>query len=113
MSWSSELAAYAQAYADNYDCSGTLTHSGGKYGENLGLGYTTTGVVDAWYNEISDYDWSNPSGDHFTQVVWKSTTQLGCGYKVCDNIWGQYTICSYNPAGNYAGQYAANVLPLV
>jgi uncharacterized protein YkwD len=112
LSWSSELEAYAQAYADQYDCSGTLTHSGGSYGENLGLGYTTTGVVEAWYDEISYYDYSNPAGSHFTQVVWKSTTQLGCATKQCGSYWGQYTICSYNPAGNYAGEYSANVLPL-
>lgn len=113
LSWSSELAAYAQAYADKYDCSGTLTHSGGPYGENLGLGYSTTGVVDAWYSEIKEYNWNSPSASHFTQVVWKSTTQLGCGYKQCGSYWGQYTICSYNPAGNFAGEYSENVLPLV
>jgi uncharacterized protein YkwD len=113
LSWSSDLEAYAQAYADKYDCSGTLTHSGGSYGENLGLGYTTTGVVEAWYDEISYYDYSNPAGSHFTQVVWKSTTQLGCATKQCGSYWGQYTICSYNPAGNYAGEYSENVLPLV
>jgi uncharacterized protein YkwD len=109
LSWSDELASYAQAYADKYDCSGTLTHSGGKYGENLGLGYTTTGVVDAWYDEKSYYNPSSPAASHFTQVVWKSTTKLGCAKITCDNIWGQYTICSYDPAGNVGGQYAANV----
>lgn len=112
LTWSSTLEAYAQAYADKYDCSGSLTHSGGNYGENLGLGYTTTGVVDAWYDEISYYDWSNPSASHFTQVVWKSTTEVGCAYKTCGSYWGQYTICSYNPAGNVAGEYSENVLPL-
>jgi uncharacterized protein YkwD len=86
-----------------------LTHSGGKYGENLGLGYTTTGVVDAWYDEKSYYNPSSPAASHFTQVVWKSTTKLGCAKITCDNIWGQYTICSYDPAGNVGGQYAANV----
>ena len=85
LSWSDTLASYAQDYADNYDCSGTLTHSGGPYGENLALGYDGPAAVDAWYNEISNYDFSNPgfssNTGHFTQVVWKSTTQVGCGIK--------------------------------
>ena len=116
LTWSDTLATYAQDYADNYDCSGTLTHSGGPYGENLALGYDGPGAVDAWYNEISDYDFSNPgfssNTGHFTQVVWKSTTQVGCGIKTCGGAWGDYVICSYNPAGNYGGEYADNVEPL-
>ncbi|CAI4043665.1 hypothetical protein SKDZ_10G1340 [Saccharomyces kudriavzevii ZP591] len=116
LTWSNTLATYAQDYADNYDCSGTLTHSGGPYGENLALGYDATSAVDAWYNEISSYDFSNPgfSGNtgHFTQVVWKSTTQVGCGIKTCGGAWGDYVICSYDPAGNYEGEYADNVEPL-
>ncbi|CDO93499.1 unnamed protein product [Kluyveromyces dobzhanskii CBS 2104] len=116
LSWSADLASYAQNYADNYDCSGSLTHSGGQYGENLALGYGTTGAVDAWYNEIKDYDFS--SGDyssstgHFTQVVWKSTTKVGCGIKECGGVWGDYIICSYDPAGNMLGDFASNVEPL-
>jgi len=109
LSWSDKLAKYAQDYADQYDCSGTLTHSGGPYGENLGLGYSTSGVVDAWYNEKSYYNPNSPAASHFTQVVWKSTTELGCGYKQCGSYWGQYTVCSYNPAGNVAGEYKQNV----
>lgn len=116
LSWSDELASYAQDYADKYDCSGTLTHSGGKYGENLAVGYDATGSVDAWYNEIDSYDYSNPtfssSTGHFTQVVWKSSTELGCGIKKCGSYWGSYVICSYNPAGNYLGKFADNVEPL-
>lgn len=116
LSWSDTLATYAQNYADAYDCSGTLTHSGGSYGENLALGYDAAGAVDAWYNEISGYDWSDPnyssSTGHFTQVVWKSSTQLGCGIKACGGAWGSYVICSYNPAGNYIGEFAENVEPL-
>lgn len=111
--WNETLEEYAQAYADKYDCSGTLTHSGGSYGENLGLGYTTTGVVDAWYDEISEYSSSDPVASHYTQVVWKATTEVGCAKKYCDSYWGQYTICSYYTAGNVIGYFSENVLPLV
>lgn len=115
LTWDSTLAAYAQAYADKYDCSGTLTHSGGQYGENLALGYTVTGSIDAWYSEGDNYNYGSSCSvyDHFTQVVWKSTTKVGCGYKKCDSYWGTYIVCSYDPAGNYIGECDSNVLPLV
>ncbi|KAG0673136.1 hypothetical protein C6P40_003195 [Pichia californica] len=112
LTWDSTLEAYAQAYADKYDCSGSLTHSGGAYGENLALGYTTTGSVDAWYSEGNDYTYGSACSvyDHFTQVIWKSTTKVGCGYKYCNSYWGTYIVCSYDPAGNYVGECDTNVL---
>ncbi|KAI0461682.1 hypothetical protein LJB42_004755 [Komagataella kurtzmanii] len=118
LTWSTELADYAQGYADSYTCGSSLAHTGGPYGENLASGYSPAGSVEAWYNEISDYDFSNPGYSagtgHFTQVVWKSTTQLGCGYKECSTD-RYYIICEYAPRGNIvsAGYFEDNVLPPV
>ncbi|GAV27995.1 hypothetical protein PMKS-001463 [Pichia membranifaciens] len=115
LSWDDTLASYAQNYADSYDCSGTLTHSGGQYGENLALGYTTTGSVDAWYSEGNGYNYGSGCSvyDHFTQVIWESTTKVGCGFKQCDSYWGTYIICSYDPAGNFVGKCDSQVVPPV
>lgn len=117
LSWSNELYQYAQAFADKFDCANVqLKHSYGKYGENLAAGATSAyKVVDMWYNEVDDYNWSSQSRyDHFTQVVWKSTSKLGCAYKDCrSNNWGYYTVCSYDPAGNVLGQAKQNVSPKV
>lgn len=113
LSWDLTLALYAQANADSYSCSGSLLHTGGPYGENLAAGYSSgLASVSAWYNEINDYDWSSTSTfNHFTQVVWKSTTKLGCAYKDCrSNNWGLYVICEYDPAGNMIGEVSENVL---
>jgi hypothetical protein len=51
------------------------------------------------------------------QVVWKSSTALGCAYKQCKTVGGldgwtdaHYMVCRYSPPGNWAGQYQANVL---
>lgn len=112
--WDDTLYAYAAQYAANYDCSGTLTHSGGPYGENLALGYTLEGAIDAWYAEGDNYDYGSCSVlNHFTAVVWKSSTHVGCATKQCNNAWGEYLICSYSPAGNVVGECSENVLPLV
>lgn len=111
LTWDKQLYQYAQDYADKYDCSGQLTHSGGPYGENLALGYSSgTLALDAWYNEGQSYDYSGNSFDHFTQVIWKGTTKLGCAYKDCSaENWGKYIVCSYDPAGNVGGQSKMNV----
>ena len=47
---------------------------------------------------------------HFTQVVWKSTTQLGCGIASCPGLFGEsrgtatYHVCLYDPVGNVVGE---------
>jgi pathogenesis-related protein 1 len=112
LAWDQQVYQYAQDYADKYDCSGQLTHSGGQYGENLAVGYSSGPLaLDAWYDEGQTYDYSSANSfDHFTQVVWKSTTKLGCAYKDCSaQNWGKYIICSYDPAGNFGGQSKLNV----
>jgi hypothetical protein len=66
-----------------------------------------------WYGEVQQYAF--PDGGfsmetgHFTQVVWRQTTQLGCGVSTCRgmDIW----VCEYDPPGNVQGQYRQNVLP--
>ncbi|ODQ82030.1 hypothetical protein BABINDRAFT_114500 [Babjeviella inositovora NRRL Y-12698] len=113
LTWDNTLADYAKNYADStYKCNGDLKHSGGKYGENLSAGYSTTGAVDAWYDEGANYNYNSEDDyDHFTQLIWKSTTKLGCAYIDCGGAWGRYIICEYDPHGNVFSQFQANVLP--
>jgi hypothetical protein len=48
---------------------------------------------------------------HYTQIVWKTTTRLGCGVALCDQNspfmgfpkW-EFWVCNYAPPGNYNGQ---------
>jgi hypothetical protein len=43
---------------------------------------------------------------HYTQVVWRKTTQVGCGVSTCTKggeMWDIW-ICNYSPAGNFVGQ---------
>ncbi|ESK98377.1 hypothetical protein Moror_127 [Moniliophthora roreri MCA 2997] len=117
LTWSDEAASKAQQWANN--CK--FEHSGGSlgsFGENLAAGtsdsYTIARAVKGWTDEVSDYDPNNPKASHFTQVVWKATTQVGCALVLCDGIFegfgkARYYVCEYTPQGNVGGQFAANV----
>ncbi|KAG9322715.1 hypothetical protein KVV02_000793 [Mortierella alpina] len=96
----------AANWGDNWLQKCEFKHSGGgpyNYGENLAAGYTDfKSAIDAWYSEYNNYDYKAPGFSmdtgHFTQVVWKSTTSIGCAKRECPD-WTIY-ICNYDPAGN-------------
>lgn len=78
----------------------------GGIGENLAFGYASlTDAIDDWYKEAALFDfdrptWSNATG-HFTQLVWRSTTGVGCAVNPeCE--WATYT-CHYIAPGNVIG----------
>ncbi|KAL5707214.1 hypothetical protein ACHQM5_025291 [Ranunculus cassubicifolius] len=114
LAWSDTLATYAQNYAATMTSTCDLVHSGGKYGENLAGSTGSLTYVDSvnmWVAEEQNYDYSSntcPGGDgvcgHYTQVVWKNTANVGCGGVVCDN-GGTFIICSYDPPGNFVGEW--------
>lgn len=111
LSWSDELASYAEKMANDYQCGGSLQHSHGKYGENLAVGYDgASGTVQAWYDEGKNYQYSSATElNHFTQVIWKKSKQLGCAQKQCGS--GPYVVCEYYPAGNMMGEGKENLSP--
>jgi uncharacterized protein YkwD len=115
LTWSDNLSSVAQAWADG--CK--FEHSGGQFGENLAAGtgdsYTIATAVKSWTDEVSQYNSNDPQPSHFTQVVWKATTQVGCAVKDCSGIFdasyglAHYHVCEYSPAGNVIGEFAQNV----
>ena len=108
LKWSDNLANIALAHSKK--CK--FQHSNTNYGENLWMGtsgyYTVTDGVDYWVAEKKNYN-GQPIGQgnfssygHYTQVVWKNTTEVGCGYAKCgSNI---IMTCNYNPTGNWDGE---------
>jgi pathogenesis-related protein 1 len=119
LTWSDDLAAFAQEWANQLgteDCdmrhrprSGKFTQ---KYGENIywcsGMKATAEMVADSWASELEDYNTNTLECEpgkvcgHYTQMVWSSTTEVGCAMVRCGNqeLW----VCNYNPPGNYVGE---------
>ncbi|MBI1383610.1 MAG: DUF4189 domain-containing protein [Rhizobiales bacterium] len=119
LSWSNQLAAEARQWAAacTFQHSPQAFQGTNGFGENLfwGTGQTDRSAVDWWYNEIARYNFDAPrfSNDiaHFTQLVWRASTQLGCGVANCGGR--TYWVCRYSPPGNWnvnnPGVLAANV----
>ncbi|MCG2418332.1 CAP domain-containing protein [Aequorivita sp. F47161] len=110
LKWSANLASIAQKHADMLaqdHCS--FRHSGNStIGENLyGGGGTVFTALDAsksWYKEKDNYTYSNSKYNHYTQMVWKSTTEVGVGVAQCED--GFYIfVANYAPVGNMLGSY--------
>lgn len=119
MTWSAAAATAAQQWGSRCTpgSTGGFAHdpNRGQYGENLawGSGLTATNAFNLWYGEERLYNFSQPgfssATGHFTQVVWRGSTQLGCAMVNCggQNLW----VCRYAPAGNITGQFPQNVMP--
>ncbi|KAI0751021.1 CAP domain-containing protein [Daedaleopsis nitida] len=120
LKWSDDLQEKAQKYAEQCQ----LKHSDGALGpvgENLAAAtgsFSASEAVQLFTQDESDYFSNNDfTFSHFTQVVWKSTTQVGCGVALCDGLFpdqksaATYHVCLYDPVGNVVGQEKDN-LPL-
>lgn len=114
VTYNTTLSTFASTYLSSVQGSCTFAHSGGPYGENLALGYPdVVAAVDAWGNERREYDFDHPGfteqTGHFTQLVWKNTTAVGCGRVECGGGKGWYLVCEYWPRGNVEGEFGEMV----
>jgi uncharacterized protein YkwD len=102
LTWSPQLAAAAQAWVNK--CTFAHDPQRGQTGENLAWGTSLSPqqAEQLWYNEVSQYNFAAPvyssAVGHFTQLVWKATTQVGCAKAACG---GQVLLsCRFAPPGN-------------
>jgi Cysteine-rich secretory protein family len=93
----------------------------GNYGQNIGAGAPFEDIpaliTNLMYDyEIELYSWygsepppmneDGPDWGHYTQIVWKSTREVGCATVKCDVLGNTpntmkpfFTVCDYFPAG--------------
>jgi Cysteine-rich secretory protein family len=109
--WDCKLAAFAQEWAQR----GIPEHrEDSDYGENIFVAgdgnIAAITAVDRWLLERPM--WFNEAGactfnqicTHYTQVVWKKTTRIGCGiFRNAPAKWKVLLVCNYDPAGNSPG----------
>lgn len=132
LAWSSDIAKTAQAYAEKLasggDCLNLVHSQAPGLGENLagyqGQAATPMQVVEGWAGEepcftfgpitaqgtecdmtCAKSKFSNGCG-HYTQVVWRGTTEVGCGVATCGSgrSAGEVWVCNYRKQGNIIGQ---------
>jgi uncharacterized protein YkwD len=109
--WDEQLEQVAKKWASRCE----FEHSSTKHGENLAAGthgaFGADRVVGMWYDEVELYSFKrggfSMETGHFTQLVWKDTTRVGCAMAKCPewDLW----VCNYDPPGNVEGGYRSNV----
>lgn len=125
MVWDVRLEQVAQDYANS--CPPLGVHNpnrvtqyqmlGGpesSVGENLAFSTFALSVdvyFDLWADEKVHYNFAantcavEPCG-HYTQIVWATSTKVGCGFSFCParTEFPYMLVCNYAPAGNFIGQ---------
>jgi uncharacterized protein YkwD len=121
--WNDTLAAGAKAWAENLAATGKFEHSTccgafRDYGENL-AGFDPSQGVSApggglmlWVAEKNNYHGgpitpdipANQTIGHYTQMVWRNTTSVGCGAGSGSKLPYSILVCRYYPPGNIFGQ---------
>ena len=109
LTWNSQLAAVAQAWADTLLTSAAFEYNpeSVNFGENIAIEVdkdpASSGdrAFAGWAAQAAAYDWeANSCSDaceDYLQIVWAGTTAVGCGMATdgITTIW----VCDYTPPG--------------
>ncbi|MED6175971.1 hypothetical protein PIB30_083399 [Stylosanthes scabra] len=113
LKWDKQLELHASKFVKKRaaNCKNELINIslGGMYGQNIVYtpkSQTGAEAVAAWVNQKHNYDYkSNSCIDGtikcrcYTEVVWDTTTLVGCARVKCRNYEGTLTTCLYYPNG--------------
>ncbi|XP_064169624.1 cysteine-rich secretory protein LCCL domain-containing 2 [Anguilla rostrata] len=130
MVWDEDLEASAMTWAQEckweHGPSDLLMSIGQNLAVHWGKYRSPAYHIQAWYDEAKDYTYpypeecspwcpdrcTGPMCTHYTQLVWATTTRVGCAVHVCPkmDVWGDvwensvYLVCNYSPKGNWIGE---------
>ncbi|XP_074659434.1 uncharacterized protein LOC141912114 [Tubulanus polymorphus] len=117
MRWSGSIANMAQNYANGCSSRHSTRSQRQGTGENIYMSSMANmdpaeaikQAIESWESEKADYDInSNYCGSvcgHFTQLIWKTSTEVGCGVGNCPHsMWKTFVVCNYKGPGNYYGE---------
>jgi pathogenesis-related protein 1 len=121
LSWNTSAATVAGNWAAQ--CQYMHNAGRGNLGENIaaatGGSNTPTSITQLWASEAANYNYAantcaaGKTCGHYTQVVWRTTTSLGCAMQTCtincpftSCVGGMWTfwVCDYAPPGNSGGR---------
>ncbi|MGH0116287.1 UNVERIFIED_CONTAM: hypothetical protein FKN15_003467 [Acipenser sinensis] len=66
-------------------------------------------VINLWFSEGQDYNYNsgqcrqNSTCQHYTQLVWATSSRLGCARHLCEmgGASREVFVCAYSPGGNW------------
>ncbi|XP_043287006.1 venom allergen 5-like [Venturia canescens] len=123
--WDDALATAAQGWANQCQISigREFVNEDTKFGQNFfiirnDLYTELETMLYYWYSEVHNFNntlvssYEDPlpteeSYSNYTQMVWGSTTRVGCGivrFITDENLKQTYFVCNYAPRGNIVGQ---------
>jgi pathogenesis-related protein 1 len=129
LGWDPIAAQVALAYVSkcvnqhNLNAGAQYDALGGKggLGENIAAGapsQTVASAVSSWISEKVNYDHATNTCaagmcGHYTQIVWSTTTAVGCAQASCttnspfgtlgNGMW-DFEVCDFSPPGNYVSK---------
>ncbi|XP_056154976.1 R3H domain containing-like [Lampris incognitus] len=118
--WDEGLAKSADSWASRCIWDHGPTQAMRHMGQNLsiisGRFHSVTELVRSWNEERRHFSYPDSCGgavcSHYTQMVWASTSRMGCAIKTCSNMyvfgstWREATflVCNYSIKGNWVGE---------
>ncbi|KAK3793403.1 hypothetical protein RRG08_039209 [Elysia crispata] len=119
-----ELTNIAQQWAETLIQRKELSHHNNKFrgmriGQNIAMKWAPNRAIydpeelcDQWYREWKDFDFgvepTELKAGHFTQMVWKNSTEIGVGCAQAKD-GRSIVVVNYYPPGNVIGEFNANV----
>ncbi|KAK1162093.1 C-type lectin domain family 18 member A-like isoform X1 [Acipenser oxyrinchus oxyrinchus] len=114
MDWSEKLAVLAQERASSCPLNPTLEeghtdHMGWNIHDFTPGAASFAEVIDLWFREGQDYNYNggqcrhNSTCQHYTQLVWATSSRLGCARHLCEKGGASREVfaCAYSPGGNW------------